>query len=219
MNNESIIINNNINTNSYIIVDNGNNSIKYDRMDSNILFTDENNISATNTKLENINVNIYRYKLSPNILQQLLEFAKLHQYDDRVDFKENWMQWLKENEDIINREQERLYSLRYNGDIIDKMFKSARYYLRQKSIQKKEPQSRTSYICIPKEMLDLMDNFIKNNIHLKPKDGFLEFCNNHKDLLKECILKIYNNGIKDSNIIQEKIKKTYKNRYFKFLQK
>ena len=68
-------------------------------------------------------------------------------------------------------------------------------------------------------MLDLMDNFIKNNIQLKPKDGFLEFCNNHKDQLKECILKIYNNGIKDSNIIQEKIKKTYKNRYFKLLQK
>jgi hypothetical protein len=219
MNNEQIIINNNINSNSYSIVNDGNNCIKHDRMDSNILFTDENNISATNTKLENNNINIYRYKLAPNILQQLLEFAKLHQYDDRIDFKENWMQWLKENEDIINREQERLHSLHYNGDIIDKMYKSARYYLRKKSVLKKEPQSRTSYICLPKEVLDLMDNFIKNNIYLKPKDGFLEFCNNHKDVLKECILNIYNNGIKDINIIQDKIKKTYKNRYFKLLQK
>jgi len=223
MNNEQIIINNNIHSNSYSCYNVRTSDTIYDRSDTDILFLDEKNISKTYSELENINVNIYRYKLSPHILQSLLEFSKLYQYNDRFEFKENWKQWLKEKEEMINIEEEKLKNLHYKGNIRDKMFKSARYYLRQKSTIKKEPQTRKSYIYLPKELLERMDTFLKNNknknLNIKPKDIFLEFCENHKSILKECILKIFNDGMKDTKKIQDKIKKTFKNRYFKLVQK
>jgi len=213
MNDGHSYTNNNIDTYSNNSNYSRTNNIKYDRMDNNILFNNETNSKKNNLSMDYLN--IYRYKLSPFILQSLLEFSKLHQFEDRIQFKENWMLWLKENEEIIEIEQNRLNKLNYNGNLINKMFKSARYYLRKKSTQKKEPQIRKNYICLSKDILDKMDGYLNNNIHLKPKDGFIEFCQLNKELLKESISNLYNSGIKDSNQIQEKIKKTFKNRYFK----
>ena len=51
-------------------------------------------------------------------------------------------------------------------------------------------------------------------IELKPSDGFVDFCNNNKNILKEEISYLFQQGITDLKYIQNKIKKTYKNRYF-----
>jgi hypothetical protein len=164
---------------------------------------------------------IYRFKFTEQFMEVLYEFSKIHQYDERKDFKEAWKIWVEENETIINQETKRLNDLGYKGDILDKMFKSARYYFRKKSSEKKQPIQRRPYISVNRELLDAMDNHIKKNIFDKdyqPKTGFISFCRTNEIVLKETLVKIFEQGVTDSEVIQEKIKKTYKNRYFILIQ-
>ena len=165
---------------------------------------------------------IYRFKFSEDFMEELYNFSKIHQYDERKDFKEAWKIWTEENNDIINLETRRLTNLDYDGDIMDKMFKSVRYYFRKKSTQTKEPKQRRQYISVTRELLDAMDNHIKDNINdnsYQPKIGFVSFCKDNELILKETISTLFENEIKDTTLIQDKIKKTYKNRYFMLTNK
>ena len=173
--------------------------------------TDDDNID--------VNVNIYRYKFTPEFMNNLFIFSKIHEYDDRSDFKEAWKQWTEDNENIVSIEVKRLTELGYEGDIIDKMYKSARYYFRKKSTEKKNAALRRDYISVNKKLINAMDDHIRTEIHrddYKPSDAFDEFCNSNLDLLKENITIICKNGLTDPVEIKKKIKKTYKNRYFLF---
>jgi hypothetical protein len=153
---------------------------------------------------------IFRYKFSDEFTVSLSQFAKIHQYDHRDDFKEAWAAWTADNEDLVVTETRRLTNNGYEGDIIDKMFKSARYYYRKKSTEKKAPQERRDYTSVSKNFKDAIDAHIEQFIG-KPSEGFTDFCKTHKDLLKTEIRSMDN---KDPEQIREKIKKTYKNRYF-----
>jgi len=172
--------------------------------------SDENRVS--------INANIYRYKFTQEFMDELHKFSKIHQYDDRKAFKESWESWVAENDELVQDEMERLENLKYYGDILDKMFKSARYYFRKKGTAKPEPKSRRQYLSVQKEMLDAMDEHIlkkKSEPDYKPSDGFSDFCNTHLDLLKEEVVRlVVEHQINDVNVIKDKVKKTYKNRYF-----
>ena len=182
-------------------------------------------IIATNEQSDdfnNINVNIYRYKFTDEFTNELFKFSKIHQYDDRKVFKDAWNIWLEDNDDLVNTEYRRLKELGYDGDIFDKMFKSARYYFRKKSTEKKEPAKRRIYIGIQKDLLEAMDEHIKLNIvsgTFKPSDGFDEFCKQNVSLLKEEIGILCRAGMTNSDEIKSKIKKTYKNRYFLAISK
>ena len=168
------------------------------------------------------NIKIYRYNFSDEFMDELYKFSKIHQYDHRKDFKDAWEIWLSENSHIILKETTRLTDLRYDGDIIKKMFTSARYYFRKKGTQKKAPHTRCTYIGIQKELLDAMDNHIKANIHqdwYKPSDAFTKFCKDNIDLLQKEIEILIKHSIVESDDIRKKIKKTYKNRYFMIISK
>ena len=163
---------------------------------------------------------IYRYKFTDDFMSELYKFSKIHQYDERKDFKEAWKVWVEDNESIIEEESSRLQTLGYEGDIIDKMFKSARYYFRKKSVEKKEPKQRRQYISVNRELLEAMDNHIEKNFtreSYQPKTGYLEFCQENDELLKETINNMFEKDIKNAELIEGKIKKTYKNRYFIFV--
>ena len=114
---------------------------------------------------ENIVSNIYRYKFTEYFMSELSIFSKLHQYDERKDFKEAWRIWLEDNRDIVDEEIKRLHHAGFTGDIEDKMFKSARYYFRKKSTEKKEPAKRRIYVGSQKDLLEAMDDHIKSNIN------------------------------------------------------
>jgi hypothetical protein len=157
---------------------------------------------------------IYRYKFTQEFMDELYKFSKIHQYDERKDFKEAWKTWLEDNEELVNTESRRVYNLGYDGDVLDKMFKSARYYFRKKTDEKKEPKERRKYITIGHELLDAMDKYILSNISNQPKNGFILFCRENEDLLKSSINVMLEKGVNDSDVIQDKIKKTYKHRYF-----
>lgn len=165
---------------------------------------------------------IYRFKFTEEFMEELYQFSKIHQYDNRQDFKEAWKIWTEEKENIIYEEMRKLINLGYNGDILDKMFKSARYYFRNKCTKKKEPRQRRVYISVNQELLNNMDTHIESNIYdvnYQPKTGFIAFCKDNEILLKETITTIFGQGITDSSLIRDKIKKTYKNRYFMFTNK
>ena len=176
----------------------------------------------TNERNIDDSINIYRYKFTNDFTNELYKFSKIHQYDHRKDFKEAWEIWIDDNSNLVDDEVRRLTNLGYDGDVLDKMFKSARYYFRKKSTEKKEPVKRRIYVGSQKDLLEAMDDHIKCNIssgEFKPADGFDEFCKKNVDILKDQVNQLIRSGITDSNEIKSKIKKTFKNRYFLIISK
>jgi hypothetical protein len=192
----------------------------------NTINTNKNIVSenlTTNKEAEDLTTkkNIYRYKFSDNFTSELLTFSKIHQYDNRKDYKEAWTVWLDEYENIVLEEVKRLEDLNYIGDIKDKMFKSSRYYFRKKIIETKKPFERRVYINVQKKFLQEMDKHITEKIknNGKPSDNFDDFCQNNIDLLKEEINILCKNGFTNPSDIKAKMKKTYKNRYYLSINK
>jgi len=173
--------------------------------------------------VNDLDVSIFRFKFTDGVMEQLNQFAKIHQYDDRHAFKDAWTAWLDENDEAVADEVNRLENLGYEGDILDKMFKSARYYYRKKSTEKRAPKERRQYVSVTRELLDAMDSQIKKAIvsdsNFKPQNGFIDFCNSNREVLQEAVAKLCESGITSSQDIQAKVKKTYKNRYFMIVRK
>jgi hypothetical protein len=187
------------------------------------MLREEENLEENLQEKNKINTaQIFRFKFTEEFMVDLYKFAKIHQYDHRKDFKEAWTVWTEENEDLVLEETDRLHNLGYDGDILDKMFKSARYYFRKKSPVKAEPKQRRQYISVSHELLEAMDAHIRTNIGLKdyqPKTGFVNFYEANNTLILQTFRSFCQQNIKDVEFIQTKLKKTYKNRYFMFINK
>ena len=48
---------------------------------------------------------IYRYKFTPNIVEKLKHFSGVNRFDEPEQFKEARDEWVKENDEIISREE------------------------------------------------------------------------------------------------------------------
>ena len=154
----------------------------------------------------------------------ITEFSKIHEYDDRVAYKEAWNIWFDNNQEILDGEINRLVDLGYKGCVKDKMYKAGRYYFRKKKIVNKEKgklikekQKRRNYIPMDLTILDAMDEHISHSMRkndFTPANGYNEFCKTHVNLLKNEIRVICKINEITANDISSKIKKTYKNRYF-----
>ena len=165
----------------------------------------------------------YRFKFNQEITTILDEFSKLHMHEDRDDYNQHWQLWLLENSDLIKREEFRLIEAGYEGDIEDKLYKSARYYYRKKKNQKKdgEKQKRREYVSVSSEFLEAIDlhinNFVKYSC-LSPANGYEDFCNKNQILLSTEIITLQEENEFTKDYISSKLKKTYKNRYFYLLK-
>lgn len=204
----------NIGNNNNDVYDNRSNRDR--SMDTHYIKSVEDAGAASKMQLYN-NPMIFRFKFTQDFMDKLYIFSKIHQYDERKDFKEAWKLWVDENEEEVNAERRRITSLGYDGDVMDKMFKSARYYFRKKTDEKKSPKERRKYISVSHDLLEAMDTHITLNImkeDYQPKSGFVLFCHENEEILKLCINEMLKQGFNDSTMIQDKIKKTYKNRYF-----
>lgn len=157
----------------------------------------------------------YRFKFGDETIKKMDYFAKLHKHDDRKTFKEAWERWVHENSGMITKEKQYHLENGYNGDVETKMYKSIRYYYRKKtaSMEEKKEKERRQYVSLSRDMLRVMDEFVESNLTTKPSDSFNDFCKTYQqDLMNEVVrLKDYLNA----EAITEKIKKTYKNRYFR----
>ena len=131
-------------------------------------------------------IEVFRFKFSNIFLENLQSFSVVHRYDKPKIFKENWEIWVKNNQKLINLENESLQKKGYSGDIMEKMYKSARYYFKNKSQEKNNPKKRRVYTRLDEDMLIWMDTHISRNFDKKPNDSYNEFINyeNTKRLLR-----------------------------------
>ena len=162
-------------------------------------------------------INVYRFKFTDKVTETITKFAKIHQFDDRHDYKEAWNEWLEENEDLVNDETKRLQELGYDKDVKDKMFKSGRYYFRKKTGNTTTPVKRRDYITIDHTIIIAMDKHIIENLNkdgYTPAKGYDMFCEENTDLLSREIVQLVKTSAIDAKQLADKIKKTYKNRYF-----
>ena len=170
--------------------------------------------------LDNIKntVKTYRYKFSDAFLDNLKEYSRLHKFDEPVSFKDNWEIWCDENKKIIKDECERLSKMGYTGNGVSKMYKSVRYYFKNKSNKKKEVKKRRNYVSMNPEFRDVIDTHITNvtiRREIKPSEGYINFMDNksNSDILKLEKLRLESYNFTNEEILK-KFKKTYKNRYF-----
>ena len=158
---------------------------------------------------------IFRYKFTPEFQQKLVAFTKIHKFDDAAIFRENWEEWLLANNDSVLQEGRYLENLGYRGDIKSKMYKSVRYYYKDKSDKKVDPKKRRVYISLERDILDAIDSHVDQNSTSKPAAAYMNFVENsaNKELLDQTRIMIMASGL-DKDQAEKKIKKTYKNRFF-----
>jgi hypothetical protein len=185
-----------------------------------------------------IQLQTHRFTFGKECTKKLNEFAHLHQEDDRKQFQKAWSEWiLQPNIHSMMEEEIRIVRQQgFEGDVLDKMFKSTRYYYRKKpaSTNPKEQKPRKKYERLDSEILEDMDNHIlsqiKQNtiissksedilltIRALPSESFERYCATHKDLfLERAKVENPNQEITKDHLISiiEKIKKTYKNRFY-----
>lgn len=186
--------------------------------------TDTNTNANTNVNKDtNIDTDIktYRYKFSPDIVTALFEFSKLHQYDTRKNYKESWEKWTIENDELVSTEIRRLMANNYTGNVVDKMYKSSRYYFRRKSTVKVDPKERRKYVSCSRTIIDHMDHYITKNYKdnsFKPAKNYKLYCNENKELFQTEINRIKTENKLEESKILDKIRKTFKNRYFQLIK-
>jgi hypothetical protein len=92
-----------------------------------------NSLKGTGTNTSNNNrKRVLRFEFSNAIIESVMGFTTVHQYDDRKTYKEAWTKWLamEDAAALFKAEVARLTNLGYKGDVADKLFKSGRYYFR-----------------------------------------------------------------------------------------
>ena len=161
---------------------------------------------------------IYRFKFSPNFSLAVEEFSRIHRFNKPKDFKDAWGTWKEENNELIHNELRVLRNKGYEGDIYQKIYKSARYYHKNKSNKEKKQKKRKDYVSINRNILTDMDNQISKylkNQDSKPSGGFKDYMENIDNIiLSREIMLLKNCGYETNEEILNKFKKTYKNRYF-----
>lgn len=169
----------------------------------------------------------FRFKLSNEISNEIEYFSKLHQYDDKKTYKEEWKKWISNEEinSLMQKEIIRLTELGYDGDIQKKIYISSRYYYRKKTPHKKEEAKINKKMRFSINFLKNIDEYIdehlkKNAIkkdettfisNLPPAECFQSFCNDKPETISEEFKKYPQF---EENELYEKMKKTFKNRYF-----
>lgn len=185
---------------------------------------------------------IFRFEFSEDIMELIKRFSLVHQYDERKVYKERWNNWFQEHKEIMEREMRRMTDLGYEGDVHDKMFKAGRYYFRKKNIKKdkedkedkegrdantmdlkkkndeKTPQKKRNYISMLQTTLDAMDKHLQEqletNDNFSPASGFDNFCANFTTIIRTEVNRMVTENEMKTTEISNKIKKTYKNRYY-----
>ena len=183
-----------------------------------------NTIKSKNTKTSENLAPLFRFPLSKEITESIHYFAKLHQYNDRKTFKEEWRKWIEceEIKEQIEQERTRLKEQTYDDDLIQKLFVSARYYYRTlKDADNKIQKPRKDYTSLSKDFLKTMDNWIiyynSNTPELvSPNQQYIQYCRDNVEHLRTEITRLKNNSENQLDVkeIEFKFKKTFKNREF-----
>lgn len=164
-------------------------------------------------QLQQSEVPTFRFNFSAELTKELGYFAKLYKHEDRKEFKEKWKEWIEDNTEIINEEKKRLENLGYQKDIEDKMYKSVRYYFRKK--KNKELAKRRKRTVVSKKIIQKIVEHIKDKEYnfdenYTPQLAYEDFYKTHLDF----IITETNEFDVDAIFLENKIKKTYKNKFY-----
>lgn len=179
---------------------------------------------------KSMNMKTFRFKFSQLITDELSAFSKLHQHDTRNEFKDAWKIWLQDNDTLVQNETTRLTTLGFNRNVVEKMYTSARYYLRNKSQIYTAPIERKKYEGIYSPILNTIDsqinmqigqNISKSGVSLiSPANAFSLFCEEYQTIIANairCDLHIDPNTNISRDVVSNyinRLKKTYKNRFY-----
>ena len=171
----------------------------------------------------------FRYDFSSEVGDLLAKFSDDHETEKYKIFQSSWNSWINTEGvgDILTKECSRLQKEGYTGDVWDKMYKSARYYCKKRNEKIVETKKITikhtnrfssNFLKIMDSNINtqLSDDLEKNNmIKISQVDNFNEFCDNQQyEIINEMrdIKKVRGDIPED---IKEKLKKTFKNRFYK----
>ncbi len=178
---------------------------------------------------------IFRFELDSGVVSEIATFAKEHKDDERRAYKEAWGIWCEEHQPLIAEEIRRLQNIGYDGDIPDKMYKAGRYYFRKKSKsnaanagadaaateERKDTEIETApvkrgYVKLQPDTLVHIDTHIKGSLNdndFTPAKGYQAFANEHVAVFNNEKEHLKDFGLTEMDV-RDKLKKTYKNRYY-----
>ena len=194
-------------------------------------------MTANLQSASSVSLPVHRFTFTTEFNNELLSFSKIHQHDDRHTYKDAWKRWIENNAVLIVSESHSLKNNGFHGDIMEKMFKSGRYYFRNKThTSQSTSTSRRKYISLDIDVISAMDLHIEKyctgtstgtntgtntekdisnkdiTTIIKPSTGFILFITEHSNILIEDTKRLTEHL--SSREINEKYKKTYKNRFY-----
>jgi hypothetical protein len=161
----------------------------------------------------------YRFKFNKELLDSIKEFSKLHSNDNCDDFLDAFHLWKRVNNEIISLEEKRILDLGFNGNIEEKIYKSARYYFKNKknTTYKLNKQLKTNYIPRNPVFFKMIETYINKN-PIKASLLYKEFINEtDTNILSEInteIVRLKTFELNQTECLQ-KIKKMFNNAYYK----
>lgn len=165
---------------------------------------------------------IYRYNFTDEFKQSIKYFSTKHKDDLFGDFKIYFERWCDENKTQIEDEYQILLRNGYEGDVMDKIFKSARYYFVRKSNSKKpEKKERKKYTCKNSNFLKVVNDHITSikDDHMKPSEAYKKFVEKHEVHIEDLVKSLTSDDTYDKKGAKAKVKKIYKNKYFVLTRK
>jgi len=169
--------------------------------------------NATN----NIEIPTFHYSNSESCVKIIAEFSAKHREDKNRDFKAAWKLWVQTPgvQILFSEESNRLKESGYTGDVMEKLYFSARYYYRKKAISSETPaaapvkeKTRKPNESTDSNILEQMNQDIlaqmRLNNKIRPADAFEKYKQTAPDFDEDN---------------EAKFKKIYKNRFFMIRKK
>jgi hypothetical protein len=183
-----------------------------------------------------VRMQTFRFNFTNFVMEELSVFSRIHQHDNRTDFKDAWKLWVEQHKLLVDNETTRLVKAGFNGNVVDKMFKSVRYYFRKKSSVPSAQNSRKRYegihtpilLTIDKQINTQIDNHILDEktegeeriSSISPAEAFQLFCDDHQTNIVDAMRADFQIGVR-TNISRDtvstymnRLRKTYKNRFY-----
>ena len=170
----------------------------------------KSSIVLDNTSIQT-EVPTFHYNPSDECMCRIAEFSSIHREAKNKEFKNAWNLWTQQPEiaALLNAESARLAESGYQGEIQEKLYFSARYYYRKKSLSTKTPptqkKERKPHEATDANILEQMNRYILDQIQINNVIRPAEAYENYKQ-----VYTVEN---------EEKTKKIFKNRVFMIRKK
>ena len=175
---------------------------------------------------------INRYKFSPQFIEKIKLFCENNKHLNNEDFKKKYELWKNENIIMINNEKQLLFDNGFIGDFYNKLNKSILYYFKNNFLDTtsyndnkndnnnkndNDNKNTRQYLIFDIEFLELIDLHINRHFNSNYKINAKLLFNDFKNLYHDEITNQINNlknEINDEKKLNNKVKKTYQNRYY-----